>query len=241
MSGDFHYTGNELTLFAHALHWKKYWSRMIRPYVTGRVIEVGAGIGANIDSLWQSKISEWICLEPDADLAAHMEIRKKNMSLPENLSIIIGDLSTFLSSSNRGADTIFYLDVIEHIKDDHGEVARAVEALNPNGHLIILAPAHQQLFSAFDRHIGHYRRYNRNLLQRLVPPSTRVVMNRYLDSVGLLASSANRLFLRQSLPSLRQIYFWDRFLIPISRCLDPLTRYRLGKSCLLILKKQAED
>ena len=48
--------------------------------------------------------------------------------------------------------------------------------------------------------------------------------------LGLLASGANKLALKQSAPSLRQILFWDRCMIPASKALDPLLGYRLGKS-----------
>ena len=39
------YAGTELNVFAHALNWKKYYAGVIRPYVKGRVLEVGAGLG----------------------------------------------------------------------------------------------------------------------------------------------------------------------------------------------------
>ena len=41
-----HYVGQELDVFAHAVHWKRYWSSQIEPYLRGDVLEVGAGLGA---------------------------------------------------------------------------------------------------------------------------------------------------------------------------------------------------
>jgi hypothetical protein len=57
---------------------------------------------------------------------------------------------------------------------------------------------------------------------------------RYLDSVGLAASLANRTLLRQSIPTARQIMIWDRLMVPMSRILDPLLGYRAGKSILAV-------
>ena len=51
-------------------------------------------------------------------------------------------------------DTILYIDVLEHIDDDLGELARSATHLRPGGHLIVLAPAHQALYSPFDKAIG---------------------------------------------------------------------------------------
>jgi len=43
---DFAYVGTELNLFADATTWKSYVRSHLRPYLTGEVLEVGAGIGA---------------------------------------------------------------------------------------------------------------------------------------------------------------------------------------------------
>jgi hypothetical protein len=55
--------------------------------------------------------------------------------------------------------------------------------------------------------------------------------------VGLLASLGNRLFLRSSMPSARQLWVWDRFMVPLSRVLDPVFGGSLGKSVLAVWQK----
>ena len=60
----------------------------------------------------------------------------------------------------------------------------------------------------------------------------------YLDSVGMLASLANRLFLKASMPTLKQIQFWDSKLVPPSRLLDPLTFFRVGKSVIGVWRRE---
>lgn len=59
----------------------------------------------------------------------------------------------------------------------------------------------------------------------------------YLDGVGVLASLANRAMLRQTQPTLRQVLFWDRALIPLSRQLDPLTGRSFGRSVVTVWQK----
>ena len=61
----------------------------------------------------------------------------------------------------------------------------------------------------------------------------------YLDSMGLSASIANRLLLRQAAPTHRQILFWDRVLVRLSRTMDPILRYSIGKSLLGVWRKPA--
>ena len=75
------------------------------------------------------------------------------------------------------------------------------------------------------------------MLRELTPPGTRVEAAFYLDAVGMLASAANKLLLRQALPSLRQVLLWDRAMVPLSRLLDPLTGRRLGRSVVHVWRK----
>ncbi len=95
--------------------------------------------------------------------------------------------------------------------------------------MIVLSPAHNWLFSPFDAAIGHFRRYSRKSLIAVAPDSLRLVRAFYLDSVGMAASLANRLFLKASSPTLAQIHFWDRNLVRASQFVDPLVGRRLGK------------
>jgi hypothetical protein len=134
-------------------------------------------------------------------------------------------------------DSLIYADVIEHIKDDAQELKLASSFLKEGGHLIIIVPAHQYLFSEFDQAIGHYRRYSRKSLEHVIPPAIKPVLSRYLDSAGLLASLGNKLMLRQSYPTVGQVKFWDSLLVPMSSVADRLFSYDLGKSILFIGKK----
>jgi SAM-dependent methyltransferase len=127
-------------------------------------------------------------------------------------------------------DAILYVDVLEHIEDDAGELATAARRLRPGGVLIVLAPAHNWLYSPFDRAIGHYRRYTRRSLATVGPPALRRLDLRYLDSVGLLASAGNSFILRRSLPTARDVARWDRLMVPLSRRLDSWLGFRVGKS-----------
>jgi hypothetical protein len=51
-----------------------------------------------------------------------------------------------------------------------------------------------------------------------------------LDTAGFFASLANRVLLRASMPTAAEIALCDEVLVPISRILDRLTGYNLGKS-----------
>ena len=110
----------------------------------------------------------------------------------------------------------------------------AANHLAPDGNLVVLAPAHQFLFSEFDAAIGHHRRYNAASLAAVTPRHCRLQACFMLDSAGFFASLANRFMLAEAMPSPRQIALWDKVLVPVSRILDNVTARKFGKSIVAV-------
>ena len=231
------YPGGELELFAVAEHWKRYLAAEIAPFLGRRVLEVGAGIGATTLALARDPDATWLCLEPDPRLAAALAERIARGELPPSCAAMCGGLADLSGSATF--DAILYVDVLEHIEDDVAEMQRAALRLAPGGHLVVFGPAHEWLYSPFDKAIGHHRRYTRRTLAAVGPQGVDLVRLRYIDSAGLLASLANRIALRQSLPTPRQVMTWDRMLVPLSAWLDPILGYRLGKSVIAVWRRRA--
>ncbi|MHC4880075.1 MAG: class I SAM-dependent methyltransferase [Planctomycetota bacterium] len=224
------YEGDELPRFADAVHWKLYFKRHLAPYLTGDVLEVGAGLGATTRLLYDGSQSSWTCLEPDAELAAQLRDSESWTDRGGEPEVAVGTLESVALS--KRFDAIIYIDVLEHIEDDRAEVRRAAELLKPKGVLIVLSPAHPALYSEFDRRIGHFRRYSRQAIIDLTLEHLQLERTFFLDSAGTLLLLANRLLLRNSDPARWQVMFWDRVVIPLSRCLDPVIRYSFGRSII---------
>jgi hypothetical protein len=237
--GPYAYCGSELSLFARARNWKEYYAHVILPHLGAEVLEVGAGIGATTQMLCRAGPRRWLCLEPDAQMAADLSADVATGRLPSCCEVRAGTLAAL--KPEETFDSILYIDVLEHIEDDRGELTGATAHLKRGGTLIILGPAHPRLYSPFDKALGHYRRYTKKKLAAVVPPGLSRVEMIYLDSVGLLASTGNRLLLRRNLPSPRQIGIWDRLMVPLSRVLDPLFAYHVGKSVLGVWKRDRAD
>jgi ubiquinone/menaquinone biosynthesis C-methylase UbiE len=224
------YVGTELELFAHANNWKEYLRRRIAPHLGSTVLEVGAGIGGTTAVLGNGHRGRWVCLEPDPALASKIEERMARGELASGCEVRVGTLDQL--DQHERFDTVLYIDVLEHIEDDAMELQRAARRLRQGGRLVVMSPAHQWLYSPFDKAIGHYRRYTRKTLQAAVPPMLSPVVLDYLDAVGLLASAGNRFVTRSSVPGVAQIKLWDRVMIPASRVLDRVIGHSLGKSVL---------
>lgn len=230
----YNYVGGELELFEKAVHWKGYFRRCLRRWVRGRVLEVGAGLGGTTRILCDGRQESWTALEPDAELLVQLRRRQEQQPYPLPIEAVRGDTGDL---AGRCFDCVLYIDVLEHIEADAEELRRAADLLAPGGTVVVLSPAHQWLYTPFDRAIGHFRRYTRSSLRALTPASLRLERLFYLDAVGLLASLGNRLLLKQAMPTARQIQVWDRFMVPVSRWLDPLLAYGLGKTVVGVWRR----
>lgn len=230
------YIGTELELFAEAHAWKRYFASMIAPHIRGKVAEVGAGLGSTTIVLCQPDDPHpWICIEPDRAMAKHLSGACRSGALPSRCQVHCGTLAEMPETATF--DTVVYIDVLEHIEDDSAELARASARLKPGGRVVVLSPAWPHLYSEFDRSIGHFRRYTKSSLAGIEVQGIRHERSFYLDSAGYFASLANRILLRQSLPTPGQIKFWDRFIIPASRHLDAVLCRSVGRTVICVWQR----
>lgn len=226
------YIGDELELFKNASNWKRYFSTKLKPYVKGSVLDVGAGMGTNYTYLVNPGVNLWHFLEPDPKLCSRIS---ENIKPIEGVSTRVTN-GTTADLTDEKYDTIIYIDVLEHIEAPMVELTQAAKLLKSTGHLIILVPAYNVLYSDFDKAIGHFKRYNKRTLKADVPPAFKIEKLFYLDSFGVMASIANKLFLKQQYPTLKQVELWDKKIVPLSRILDPLLLNSAGKSLIGIFK-----
>jgi SAM-dependent methyltransferase len=229
------YIGGELDLFSLATNWKRYVKTAIGKYLVGDVLEIGAGIGGTTAMLHDGTSRRWVCLEPDVGNAKRLMKQVAERWGHKKTHVIAGSLHAV--SKRSSFDCVLYMDVLEHIQDDRDQIQKAAQLVRQGGHIVILSPAHQWLFSEFDKSIGHVRRYNKKQLRSLMPPGWIEAKTTYLDSVGALLSLGNVLLLRRAMPSSWQISTWDRFCIPLSRIMDSVLMGNCGKSVLAVWRK----
>jgi SAM-dependent methyltransferase len=210
-----------------------------RPYLRGRILEVGAGTGMITRRLVELDPElSIVALEPAdnlyGDLASFAALTAQVTAAPQTLGEYLAG-----AGGRLGFDAVVYLNVLEHVEDDAAELRLAAAALRPAGTLLVFGPGLEWLYSELDYNAGHYRRYPVGRLRRLARAAgLEVVSSRYFDVVGVLPYFVVYRLLRRPAISGSTLWGYDRLLVPVSRGLQRVVpRPPLGKNVVLIARK----
>jgi hypothetical protein len=220
------YPGQELDNFDDAIVFRKYCHILVKKFLKSPIIEVGAGIGS-FTTTYLKKHEKIFLVEPDKKLLFKLKKRfKKKVQYLKNFN-----------NTKENFNTILYISVLEHIKNDDDEINNALKKIKTNGHLVILVPAHKKLYTKFDKKIGHHKRYEKNYFYKKFKNSTLVEL-KYIDSLGYLLYFLNKFFFKNDdNPSRFKIFIWDKFFCPLSIIVDYFFNYKLGKNIIAIYRK----
>ena len=110
--------------------------------------------------------------------------------------------------------------------------------MKQGGKIAIYVPALSMLFSDLDRHVGHFRRYEKKeLIHKVELAGYEIETCFYNDCLGVLASLSLRLLgykNRAGLGSKKSLLIYDKFIYPVSMILDRIVfRHVIGKNLFL--------
>lgn len=236
MGSSYTYTGDELLYFYTSTNWRESVLRKARPFIKGEALEVGAGMGYFSEAFLRiSSLKSLDIFEPDQKNFEFLIKHLRHIENFEENSKCQHKFQEVYRPTQKLYDVVMAMDVVEHIEDDRDFLESLSKSLKPQGVMVILVPAHMALYSDFDRSIGHFRRYNLSSFKDVLPENLSVTHSYYLDSVGMFASLWARF--SKGKPNRFNLWVWDKILVRLSRILDPLLGFRMGKSLLMILEK----
>jgi SAM-dependent methyltransferase len=203
-----------LTDIAAARHYNDWIYSRARPFLGGRTLDVGAGLGTFATRASADGV-EVVALEPEAELADRLE------------RIVAGDpnvrvLRAAVEELHEGEsfDSAMCFNVLEHLPDDVPALRALHDNLRPGGSLLVLVPSHPSLYGPYDASVGHVRRYTaRALRTRLDDAGFEIVTLRRVNPIGAIGWFVRVRLLRQSEWPSRSFRLFDR-LTPVLRPLD---------------------
>jgi 2-polyprenyl-3-methyl-5-hydroxy-6-metoxy-1,4-benzoquinol methylase len=177
-----------LNTIALADHFNRWMYRSIEPYCKGKILEIGSGVGTISEFFLQNNAS---ILLTDIRMGYCESLRlkfsdSKTLIGIETLDLVDDGFDQKFEKYFNSFDTVFALNVVEHIFDDQLAVSNCHKLLKPGGHLIILVPAFQWLYNNFDKELEHYRRYTRHTLEALfLSCGFKIQNSRYFNAAGM--------------------------------------------------------
>jgi SAM-dependent methyltransferase len=237
-AASFDYEGGDLEAMSQAEKYYRWILEVIRPHLGKHIVEAGAGVGSFSKLLKETEPKTLTLIEPAKRM--HDQLAENVPSTKKTQVATINDYLKGQEKKLKGkVDTFVYINVFEHIEDDHAELKRINDMLQKGGHVIIFVPALQKLYSEFDKSIGHYRRYDRKRLQELADRAGMdVVKIRYMDMPGILPWWFSFVMMKRTtlVPSLVKVY--DSFFVPVIKVFENTVQPPVGKNVLLVAKKR---
>jgi hypothetical protein len=131
---------------------------------------------------------------------------------------------------------VVYVNVLEHIEDDRGEIAKAASVLDPGGAVAVLVPAMPGLYGPIDFKSGHFRRYRARDLREIVEAAGLIpVRVEYFDPIGVVPYWLNYRVLNKSGISSGGVWTFDRVLVPAMKFVDHAgSSWPIGKNVLCV-------
>jgi SAM-dependent methyltransferase len=233
------YGFSTLDTIASADKFNRWMYDVIAPYCNGDILEIGGGIG-NISmqllldnkSLTVTELHEEYCEIIRKRLTGYkglrqvvqMDITDKNFD---------GKYQEFF---NR-FDSVFALNVIEHIDERDLALQNCRKLLKPGGNLIILVPAFQSLYNQFDQALGHFLRFRmKSLCQLMSDNGYQVIHKQYFNFIGIFGWWFTGSILKKKEIPEGQMSLYN-FFVPIFRIVDVFTKRFAGLSVIAIGKK----
>jgi SAM-dependent methyltransferase len=203
-------------------------------YLHGTILESGIGHGSYC-SLLRAR-GRYLGIDLDADSVADAQARFPGLTFAQ---CDILDATALTRLVPEGIDAVVSINVLEHIEDDHQALANLIRVIRPGGHLLLSVPAFMALYNELDRLAG--RRYTAARLREILrhePVET--LKLHYMNPIGGLGWWINSFIRPASLNSAginAQIRLFDRYVVPISRTLDPLFRSFFSQSVICVARR----
>lgn len=227
-----------LSIIANADKLNAWFYQTINPFCSGKILEVGSGIG-NISQFFIQNKKE-ITL---SDLRANYleTLTKRFPDFNQNnfflLDLVDPDFDEKHTDKFNLYDSIFAMNVVEHILDDQQAIKNCYKLLKKGGHLIILVPAYQSLYNRFDTELEHYRRYNQNSLNNLFHNADfKIVHEQYFNAAGIGGWYVSGRLLKNKLIPEGQMKLYNS-LVPIFKIIDKILFNKIGLSVISVGKK----
>ena len=232
------YAADDLDVLEEARRYGEHVFGLFRPFIGRRVLEVGAGIGTMSRKLVHDA-DLVVGVEPNPNCRSRLEEAMRGEPKFSLLSCRLEDCD--IDDLKRHAlDTVYCVNVLEHIEDDVAALTAFRDVIEPGGHVLIYVPAVQAAYGPMDAELGHHRRYSkRTLSAAFAAAGLHVTQLKYANFVGLIGWMYNSHVTKSRRHSVGQVKLFERFVAPWELPLERLIAPPIGSSLVAVGTKLA--
>ena len=212
---------------AGAVKYNNWIADMVRPYLGRSVLDIGCATG-NITRKFipYTERIECIDIEPEyihfiqtkfPFIRAHLCDISSPGGIPEDI---------------KPVETVVCLNVLEHVKNDSWVLDHIKDIILSGGIVCIIVPAHKFLYGTMDKRDGHFRRYDRGKLTKLlIKKGFKIIDSYYFNPIGTIGWFLyGRVLRKEYIPYGSDLDFFDRYLVPFQRKMHKHFRPFFGQS-----------
>ncbi len=228
-----------LDVISEAVGFNEWMYSTIKPYCRGAILEIGSGIG-NISTFFvrdKAQITLSDIRDNYCDRLRESYGHGSEAKAVEKIDLVNPAFDSEYGHLIGTFDTVFALNVVEHIKDDRLALKNCHKLLRNQGQVVILVPAYQALYNQFDVELGHFRRYTRtHLVSAIRTAGFQLVHSQYFNFAGILGwYVSGKLQKNKTIPS-GQMKLYNA-LVPVFKLVDFIMLRSVGLSVIAVGKK----
>jgi SAM-dependent methyltransferase len=236
IKGNSKYGTDTLTLIAGADKFNRWMYETIKTHCGGKILEIGSGIG-NISQFFIKEGAEISLSDIEANYFPQLQEKfggNKNLKGIQLLDLSDKNLEKNYPELIGAFDTIFALNVVEHIPDHEQAMKNTLKMLKKGGKVVILVPAFQWLYNGFDKQLDHQRRYTQESLRNLLEGNGfDVIHAQYFNVMGVLGWFFSGNILRKKNIPTGQMKLFNE-LVPLWKVFDFFTQKIMGLSVIQV-------
>jgi len=239
--------GGEGVSIGSLTNYRQYQYDLVGDHMGTNILEVGSGASRSFTKLIienNQNLERILSIEPSVILMEAFD-SKSEYKFPEMAEFRNCDVFDLDPKETGEFDTVIFIHVLEHIKEDRQALDHVHQFLEPGGKVLIEVPAIQALFSVHDEILGHHRRYSKKTLRKAINTDKYKIKRMwYNDFVGVLGSlyyfKIKKMKLKEkdgekAFKSSGALY--DKYLIPMQKTVEKVITPPIGLSLNVILEK----
>lgn len=207
----------------------------VSPFCGGKILEIGSGIG---------NISRYF-IEKDANITLsdlrsnYLQALKQQFPNTNQLcmDLVHADFDREYADHIGQFDSVFALNVVEHIEDHEQAMKNINKLLKKGGKAVILVPAFQSLYNKIDKELYHFRRYTgKSLKEIFLASSFEVQESFYFNTMGIPAWFIGGKLMGDSTVKRSKMSLYNK-MVPVFKLIDIPFKGFLGLSVITVGQK----